>query len=249
VKKIMAIALALVLLLAIATPVSAATIDVDPGDSIQSAVDAASPGDTIIVHAGEYHQSVVIRTNDITLKGKTGAILDGTPPADTGTSLTGHGITVEAGASGVTIEGFEIRNYGSGILVQGASNNSVKKNEVSDSGNWGIELDDANDNEVLENKVTGSADVGISVRGSGNLIKQNKLADNDSGIVLGADDNQVIGNKVTGSTGTGISAWGSGNLIKQNRVSDSGLWDLYDNSAPPPLDNTWEKNKYGTANF
>ena len=49
--------------------------------------------------------------NDITLKGKKGAILDGTPPADTGTSLTGNGITVGAGVSGVTIEGFKIRNH------------------------------------------------------------------------------------------------------------------------------------------
>ena len=86
-----------------------------------------------------------------------------------------------------------------------------------------------------------------------NEVIGNKLADNGHGIVLGGDangGNQVIGNKVTGSTNEGISVSRStGNLIKQNKVSDSGRWDLYDNSAPPPLDNTWEKNKYGIANF
>ena len=88
-KKLISIAVAAALLVTIAvtTPVSASVgIHVYPGDSIQAAVDAASPGDTIIVHKGEYHQSVKIGTNDITLKG-AGAILDGTPPADPGTTF------------------------------------------------------------------------------------------------------------------------------------------------------------------
>ena len=54
-----------------------AIIEVWPGDNIQDAVNTATPGDTIIVHAGEYHFPVAISTDDITLKGEEGAILDG----------------------------------------------------------------------------------------------------------------------------------------------------------------------------
>jgi hypothetical protein len=46
-----------------------ATIVVWPGHSIQAAVDRARPGDTVFVKAGVYHQSVLIRTDGITLQG------------------------------------------------------------------------------------------------------------------------------------------------------------------------------------
>lgn len=302
-KRLMAIALAIVLLtaMALSAPVAAQTEwHVYPGDSIQAAVDAASPGDTIIVHAGEYHQSVVISTDNVTLNGERGAILDGTSPADNSTTLTGNGISLSTGA---TIEGFEIRNYRIGIEGWPATGNLIRGNEISDN-EWGISLYVANGNVIIENEITGSAHQGIlvAVAGStGNLIKENKLADNAWGIQLqyatgnevienevtgsafgiivlqstnnlikenkfadnvrgiwlfnAADDNEVIENEVTASTVVGIGVVGigptssSGNLIKKNQVSGSVQWDLFDSSFPPPLDNTWVDNIYGTANF
>jgi len=270
-------------------------IHVYPGDSIQAAVDLATTGDVVIVHAGEYHQSVVFGPEDsgITLRGD-GAVLDGDTPADPGTTLKANGISLSAG---VTIEGFGIRNYRIGIQGWPATGNLIKGNEVYDN-EWGISLYVANDNVIIENEITGSAHQGIlvAVGGStGNLIKGNELADNDWGIQLQyaidnevienevsgsvhgilvlqstdnlikgsevsdndwgirlyqANDNEVIDNEVTGSTNEGITVIVStGNIIKENEVSGSGLFDLYDSSAPMPLDNTWQDNIYGTANF
>ncbi len=53
------------------------TIVVGPGQSIQAAVNAASPGDTVLIEPGVYHQSVQIRTDGITLRG-SGAFPRGT---------------------------------------------------------------------------------------------------------------------------------------------------------------------------
>ena len=65
-----ATALGVALSVACAAAASAsATIVVGPGQSIQAAVDSASPGDTVLVRPGVYRQSVQIRTDGITLRG------------------------------------------------------------------------------------------------------------------------------------------------------------------------------------
>jgi parallel beta-helix repeat protein len=74
----MAFAIGLLIALSIPATVSASTTyDVYEGQSIQAGIDAASPGDTVFVHAGVYHQSVVIHTNEIILQGESGTILKG----------------------------------------------------------------------------------------------------------------------------------------------------------------------------
>ena len=65
--------------------VFAKTIIVRDGESIQDAVDAANPGDTIIVKpgiytapAGETEYVVEVEKDDITIKGSKAAIIDAT---------------------------------------------------------------------------------------------------------------------------------------------------------------------------
>ncbi|MFD9396803.1 nitrous oxide reductase family maturation protein NosD [Streptomyces sp. NPDC060000] len=60
---------------------------VHPGESIQKAVDAAQPGDTVLLTFGTYHQSVDISTPGLTLRGMgRGTVLE--PAAGTGTGAT-----------------------------------------------------------------------------------------------------------------------------------------------------------------
>ncbi|HEU4391801.1 MAG TPA: hypothetical protein VFV34_28705, partial [Blastocatellia bacterium] len=56
-------------------PARAATINVNPGDSIQAAVDAAASGDTINIAAGDYEQQVVVMDKNLTFAGNAGATL------------------------------------------------------------------------------------------------------------------------------------------------------------------------------
>src|SRR4029077_9312399 len=58
------------------TSAIANTHHVHPGDSIQAAVDAASPGDTIMVRAGTYRESVKIQTDELTLRAKGSVTLN-----------------------------------------------------------------------------------------------------------------------------------------------------------------------------
>src|SRR5918992_711983 len=53
---------------------------VGPGESIQKAINAADPGDTIVVK-GVHREDVVIRKDGIKLRGENGAVIEAPPRA------------------------------------------------------------------------------------------------------------------------------------------------------------------------
>ena len=88
---------------------------VGPGQSIQAAVNAASPGDTVLVLPGVYHQSVQIRTDGITLRG-SGAFGGGTvlvPPKKFPNTLCNGGF----GPTGVCILAKSVNASTGAVLV------------------------------------------------------------------------------------------------------------------------------------
>jgi len=98
-----------------AVSVLAATLEVGPGKTyttIQAAINAASNGDTITVAAGTYAENVTVNKG-VSLVGESGAVLQG--------AGSGNGFLIQA--AGVTIEGFEIRNYAIGIRSYGGPGN------------------------------------------------------------------------------------------------------------------------------
>ena len=79
-----------------------------PYTSIEAALDAASPGDTIVVRGGE-HPAVVLDKR-VTLRGEQGAVLDG----------GGDGDVVRIEVPGVVLEGFLIQNSGRNLQQEHA---------------------------------------------------------------------------------------------------------------------------------
>jgi hypothetical protein len=55
---------------------------VRPGESIQAAVDAAEPGDTIVVQKGVYNESVVIEKDGISLRGVSAVLEPSSEPTE-----------------------------------------------------------------------------------------------------------------------------------------------------------------------
>jgi hypothetical protein len=79
---------------------------VGPHGSIQAAVDASHPGDTIVLASGTYHQSVAIQKNGITLRGAGPRLTVLVPPKD----LSGP-CKKYTGGSGVCVLGQFDKNF------------------------------------------------------------------------------------------------------------------------------------------
>ncbi|MEW9669501.1 nitrous oxide reductase family maturation protein NosD [Ammoniphilus sp. 3BR4] len=118
-----------------------ATFTVSPGDSIQAAVNAASPGDTIIVEAGTYNQQVIIDKSLTLLGAQQGVDARTRTGADesivTFVAGGGNGIFI-VNADNVVIDGFTIEGNtgGSGIQTSptfsgyGIYNNIIQDNRM-----------------------------------------------------------------------------------------------------------------------
>jgi nitrous oxidase accessory protein NosD len=107
---------------------SSRTIVVGPGQSIQAAVNQASPGDTVLVKPGVYHQSVQIRTDGIILRG-SGDFLGGTvlvPPKSVPKTLC----NTVFGPTGVCILAKRV-NLKTGAVIKRVSNDTVTALMVS----------------------------------------------------------------------------------------------------------------------
>lgn len=207
-----------------ARPDGPRTLTVRSGDSIQSAVDRALPGDTIEVEPGTYRETVLVDIDHITLRGlvrgESRAILEGDGTRTDAVIASGHGFT---------IEGLALRNYTSnGITVQGATGVVFRDLVVESTGLYGVYPVECKDVLVERVTVTGAKDAGIYVGQSRDIVVRDSEAhDNVIGIEIENSVNALVENNYTHGNTDGIlvvllpnnpSKVGSDTRVVRNRV-------------------------------
>jgi hypothetical protein len=126
--------------------------------TIQAAVDAADPGDLVLIGPGTYAEEVVVETDDLTLRGldRNAVILDG------GFSLV-NGIRV-AGAAGVAIENMTARNYTkNGFFWTGSEGYRGSYLTAYRNGDYGVYAYDSTKGELEHSYASGSPDAGFYI--------------------------------------------------------------------------------------
>jgi parallel beta-helix repeat protein len=195
--------------------------------TITEGVGDASPGDTILVCPGTYHERVTISTSGLTLRAK-GAPGDVVVDGDIGPAGTAALHLVDV--SGVTIEGFTVREgHEADILLDNADGNTIRKNVTTAAGHDGIELRLASAGNLIEHNVAidnlAFNACGIQIRdagSTGNLVRHNETINNNWGIRigLGATGNVVFDNLSLNNRFIGILnfAGGNDNVIESNQA-------------------------------
>jgi len=217
--------------------------------TIQDAVDNATSGDTIIVHAGTYVEKVTVDKERLTLKVHDG---DEVTVTVTGTNVWWGDVFVVT-ADYVNISGFTATGsgYWAGIHINEADHCNVSDNTISDNyyGIWlsasaydnkvtgndvhdneyGIKLDGTDDNEITCNRVHNNSEYGIKLDDAdGNEITCNRVHDNKYGIKIhSAEDNEITCNVVRHNSECGFYLEGGSinNTIENNTIIENGEYD------------------------
>ena len=195
----------LAFLVALAAGIGSATAEssvVGPGESIQKAVNAADPGDTIVVR-GVHREDVVIRKDGIKLRGVGNAVIEA-PPRDKADSpcskLFGPEAICVFGDANLTTG--KVNRPISDVSISGFTIRGFKQKPNKGFSTIMIDVLGARNTTIAGNHVMGNAAGGIGVFGEGlnNTIENNDLTDNeDDGVFVERQRNTTIArNDITG---------------------------------------------------
>lgn len=229
--------------------------------TIQEAIDAANPNDTISILPGVYNESAVVAKDDITINAELfGVQMQGINQSDIGITVLG---------SNVTVNNIVLTNYIIGIYAAG-DNCKISYCICTNNANFGI-LMSGNDSSIISCGCDENGLFGMDVGGENNNISDNRCLNNMLGGIANSNkplinstidtnilvdprigvsltltqsaDNKIVKNAIT--AGTGIYTGAPSTLISQNVLQACELNAIQVNSK-----NNTVKNNFitGTAN-
>jgi parallel beta-helix repeat protein len=209
--------------------------------TIQGAIDAANPGDTITIAPSIYHESLIINKT-LTILGRMGS-----EPVFAGGG-TGIAITLLSGASGTIVAGITITSWDQGVLIVNANNCEIYSTIMSQMNKNGITVMGTNavnnniysnifqnnaiavnltasstSNTFYKNIIVSNVNVGLDLESSGNIIYANTISEN------------YIGVNITNS---------NGNVIYHNDFIDNHV-----QTTLPSASNTWDNGYPSGGNY
>ncbi|MFI5398988.1 MAG: nitrous oxide reductase family maturation protein NosD [Candidatus Binatia bacterium] len=221
---------------------TAASLTVNPGESIQAAVDAAAPGGTITVMPGDYTEThsgtaAVRVTKPLKLLAKSD--LPGVKVRILPSPGQNHGILVEPAnegdpdIDGVEINGFTVEGFSNmGIWLRHVNNFTIENNESINNLENGIWPTLSANGLVKKNVAYGSQDSALWVEGSENVrVLNNELHNSPTGLeITVSNEITVEENDIHDNTiGVGLYHPATAGLPPLQPLSANGYWHIVNN--------------------
>jgi parallel beta-helix repeat protein len=200
---------------------------VHPGESIQKAIKAAHPGDTIVVLGGVYHETVTIQKDRISLRGVDAVLKPrAKPTSPCGPSGGPSGFCVKA--DNVSISGFTVRNFpDTGIFAIGARNAKFMTNRTVNNREYGIAAFSSTGTQIIANQISGSDDAGLYVGDNPHAnatVAGNETHDNSLGILVrNARHGKIVGNQTHNNC--------VGMMFLADEPGPAGVFDVHGNEV------------------
>ncbi|MCD4846074.1 MAG: right-handed parallel beta-helix repeat-containing protein [Methanosarcinales archaeon] len=245
----MAIMLLFVVAVFFCATVNAEELHVGSGEvysTISGAVDAASDGDVVIVHAGNYIENVdVDKRLDLQGAGADVVTVTAGNPNDHVFDVYANRVNI----SGFTVTGAE---YGTndemigGIYLYTMGHCNILNNNISNNG-WGIILDGFN-NTLTNNIINSNENNGIALIGFNNTITNNTINSNKyDGISVYAFNNTIKNNIIDSNKGFGISIAEPNNTLLHNIISNNRVGVLLGEYNHVLISNNISNNEIGIS--
>lgn len=219
------------------------SVTVEPGESIQAAVDAASPGDTIVVMPGDYREThpgiaAVRITKPLKLIAKSD--LPGVKVRILPSPGQMHGILVEPAnpgdpdIDGIEISGFTVEGFPNmGIWLRHVKNFTVENNESVNNLENGIFPTLSANGLVQKNVAYGSQDSALWVEGSQNVrVINNELHNSPTGLEITISKEITVENNDIHDNTIGVGLYHPATAgLPQDEwpPGEYGYWHILDN--------------------
>ncbi len=222
-------------------PANGAVIVVpNPSFRIQSAINAANPGDTILVGAGTYNETLSLSSKQVFVMSMDGA-------ASTRISAGGLGRVIAMTGNGSTVDGFTIsggnESSGAGINIVAGSvssiiRNNIFENNVQRAGGFGAAIGGNSSSPVIENNIFRGntsdfqflSGVVSFANSSSPQIMNNVFYDNSSRAInlsLPSGVNPLVLNNTIDGNSVGIRldrrVISLGHIIRNNVITNNGI--------------------------
>lgn len=205
------------------------TITVNPGEKIQTAIDKARPGDTVLISSGTYNEGVVVKRNNITIRGQGQG---DTRPVLDGQKQIGNGI-IACGDQFVA-ENLILKNYqANGILTNGSDGVTLRDLFADSTGEYGLFPVHSKNILMEKNVVTGASDAALYIGQSENVIvRDNEAYGNVTGLEFENTSNGVAENNYLHDNTSGLLVFvlpdlarkeTTNNKLVRNRIVNNNL--------------------------
>lgn len=230
------------------------TIHVQVGESIQAAIDAASAGNTVFIHAGIYHEQITLKKGvNLVGENRETTILDGQSRFRDVILASGDN-SIES----LTITGGAAYSEGprSAIRIEG-NNVHIKMNVITENADYGIYVR-SGEFALIENNLFTDNHLGIQLPKDTTTIRQNTFVSQTIAInILGGATPHVEYNIFSGNTHSSIYEYAAGQIPSRGYavVENNIFWNnrergsAYGSATPPSVENQTSGNLFADPKF